>query len=149
VERHLKHLGFCPKPKLYFGLKPDNYVLASDPGLKSGAIQHRELTKWRSQFGTSNWGKRGLRIKLFEFTEQGVAMLSGVLHSGHAIKLYWILNKVIRLIFYRTALFLLRLRWNDKVYLVARSGEKINLIFFFLTLAEKHDFIQQQTLLPY
>ncbi len=38
----------------------------------------------RSQFVTSNWG--GRRYPPFVFTEQGVAMLSGVLKSKRAIK---------------------------------------------------------------
>jgi tRNA/tmRNA/rRNA uracil-C5-methylase (TrmA/RlmC/RlmD family) len=38
----------------------------------------------KSQFATSSWG--GRRKMPFAFTEQGVAMLSGVLHSERAIK---------------------------------------------------------------
>jgi len=38
----------------------------------------------KCQFGTSSWG--GIRHLPFAFTEQGVAMLSGVLHSERAIK---------------------------------------------------------------
>ena len=37
----------------------------------------------RSQFGTSSWG--GRRTKPYAFTEQGVAMLSGILNSDRAI----------------------------------------------------------------
>ena len=37
----------------------------------------------KSQFGTSSWG--GRRKLPYAFTEQGVAMLSGVLHSERAI----------------------------------------------------------------
>ena len=36
------------------------------------------------QFGTSSWG--GTRKLPYAFTEQGVAMLSGVLHSKRAIQ---------------------------------------------------------------
>jgi len=48
-----------------------------------------QLTKYESenlkfQFGTSNWG--GIRKLPYVFTEQGVAMLSGVLRSNIAIK---------------------------------------------------------------
>jgi len=43
-----------------------------------------ELDDLRCQFGTSKWG--GTRYKPFAFTEQGVAMLSGVLKSERAIK---------------------------------------------------------------
>jgi hypothetical protein len=45
-----------------------------------------ELEHWRSQFGTSNSEKMGLRYALYCFTEQGVAMLSSVLNSERAIK---------------------------------------------------------------
>jgi hypothetical protein len=38
----------------------------------------------KSQFATSSWG--GRRKQPYAFTEQGVAMLSGVLHSERAIK---------------------------------------------------------------
>ncbi len=42
-----------------------------------------EFTNLRSQFGTSNWG--GTRYKPYAFTEQGIAMLSGVINSPKAI----------------------------------------------------------------
>ncbi|MBA3065961.1 ORF6N domain-containing protein [bacterium] len=42
-----------------------------------------ELENWICQFGTSSWG--GTRKLPFAFTEQGVAMLSSVLHSKKAI----------------------------------------------------------------
>ncbi len=44
-----------------------------------------ELINWRYQFGTSNKEKMGLRIPPFAFTENGIAMLSGVLSSDRAI----------------------------------------------------------------
>ncbi|MEE9408138.1 MAG: ORF6N domain-containing protein [Polaribacter sp.] len=44
-----------------------------------------ELQNWRSQFGTSNSDKMGLRYAPMVFTEQGVAMLSSVLKSDRAI----------------------------------------------------------------
>jgi ORF6N domain len=47
----------------------------------------KELKDWRSQFVTSNSADAmGLRHRPFCFTEQGVAMLSSVLHSPVAIK---------------------------------------------------------------
>ena len=49
-------------------------------------MKDKELQNWRSQFGTSNREKMGLRIPPFAFTEQGVAMLSSVLNSEIAIK---------------------------------------------------------------
>ena len=44
-----------------------------------------EFENWRSQFGTSNSEKMGLRFKPYVFTEQGVAMLSSILNSKQAI----------------------------------------------------------------
>ena len=49
-------------------------------------LSKNELSNWRCQFGTSNREKMGIRIPPFAFTEQGVAMLSGVLNSKLAIK---------------------------------------------------------------
>jgi len=43
-----------------------------------------EMSILRSQFVTSRWG--GSRYRPFAFTEQGVAMLSSVLHSEKAIQ---------------------------------------------------------------
>jgi len=48
------------------------------------ALSLKEFDHLRSQFGTSSWG--GRRKLPYAFTEQGVAMLSGVLHSDRAIK---------------------------------------------------------------
>ena len=45
-----------------------------------------EFNNWRSQFVTSNSSdKMGLRYPPFAFTEQGIAMLSGILNSERAI----------------------------------------------------------------
>ncbi len=40
----------------------------------------------RLQFATSNRGRGGRRYLPYDFTEQGVAMLSGVLHSRRAVR---------------------------------------------------------------
>jgi len=48
-------------------------------------LTEKELKNWRSQFVTSNSVKMGLRYLPMAFTEQGVAMLSGVLNSDRAI----------------------------------------------------------------
>lgn len=46
-----------------------------------------EFENWRSQIVTSNpAAKMGLRRRPYAFTEQGVAMLSSVLHSDRAIE---------------------------------------------------------------
>jgi hypothetical protein len=45
-----------------------------------------EFENWKSQFATSNTNiKMGLRKQPYVFTEQGVAMLSSVLHSPQAV----------------------------------------------------------------
>jgi hypothetical protein len=47
-----------------------------------------ELENWRSQFATSNPAlKMGLRRPPYVFTEHGVAMLSSVLNSDHAVQM--------------------------------------------------------------
>lgn len=47
-------------------------------------LTREEFNNLMSQFGTSSWG--GSRKLPMAFTEQGVAMLSGVLHSSKAIQ---------------------------------------------------------------
>ena len=47
-------------------------------------LTETEFEDLRCQFGTSRWG--GRRYLPYAFTEQGVAMLSGVLHSRRAIQ---------------------------------------------------------------
>ena len=47
-----------------------------------------ELINWRLQIATSNsTAKMGLRHRPYAFTEQGVAMLSSVLHSERAVQM--------------------------------------------------------------
>lgn len=46
-------------------------------------LTQQELGNLRSQFVTSSWG--GRRYPPYAFTEQGVAMLSSVLHSDRAV----------------------------------------------------------------
>jgi hypothetical protein len=48
-------------------------------------LTKNELLNWRSQFGTSNSEKKGLRYLPYAFTEKGVAMLSSVVNSSKAI----------------------------------------------------------------
>lgn len=49
-------------------------------------LTKEELADWRSQIATSNSDRMGLRHPPMVFTEQGVAMLSGVLHSPRAVE---------------------------------------------------------------
>jgi hypothetical protein len=46
-------------------------------------LSQAELEDLKSQFVTSSWG--GIRTPPYAFTEQGVAMLSSVLHSRRAV----------------------------------------------------------------
>lgn len=48
-------------------------------------LTRAEATALRSQIATSKSGRGGRRYAPYVFTEQGVAMLSGVLHSDQAI----------------------------------------------------------------
>jgi len=48
-------------------------------------LTKKEFDNWRSQFVTSKSDRMGLRYKPMAFTEQGIAMLSGILHSDRAI----------------------------------------------------------------
>ncbi|HEX7243969.1 MAG TPA: ORF6N domain-containing protein [Solirubrobacterales bacterium] len=48
-------------------------------------LNREEGAALRSQIATSNSGRGGRRYAPYVFTEQGVAMLSGVLHSDRAI----------------------------------------------------------------
>jgi ORF6N domain len=54
---------------------PDDFMFQLTPD---------EFTNLRSQFVTSSWG--GQRYPPFAFTEQGVAMLSGILNSPRAVE---------------------------------------------------------------
>jgi hypothetical protein len=47
-------------------------------------LTYQELINLRRQIGTSSWG--GSRYKPMAFTEQGVAMLSGILNSKRAVQ---------------------------------------------------------------
>src|SRR4051812_15612668 len=49
-------------------------------------LSEEEFRNWKSQIVTSNpSAKMGLRKRPYAFTEQGVAMLSSVLHSERAV----------------------------------------------------------------
>lgn len=50
-------------------------------------LTNEEFSNWRSQIATSIGDKMGLRYAPMAFTEQGVAMLSGVLNSKTAIQI--------------------------------------------------------------
>jgi hypothetical protein len=49
-------------------------------------LTEEEVEALRCHFGTSNTGRGGRRFRPYAFTEQGVAMLSSVLHSRRAVQ---------------------------------------------------------------
>ncbi|MBC8266612.1 MAG: ORF6N domain-containing protein [Flavobacteriales bacterium] len=100
-----------------------------------------ELKNWRLQNGTSNAGERmGLRYTPFCFTEQGVAMLSGVLKSDRAalvnVQIMRAYSKMRKLILTHKDILLEMEELRKKV---GGQDEKIDLIFEYL-----QQFIQQE-----
>ena len=68
---------------------PDNFMFQ---------LTKEEFINWRSQFVTSKNDIIGLRRPPFAFTEYGIAMLSGILHSDIAIKVnIAIINAFVRM----------------------------------------------------
>lgn len=103
-----------------------------------------QLTKAESeilifQIGTSSWG--GRRKLPFAFTEQGVAMLSGVLHSDRAIKV----NIQIMRVFTKVREILMdnmsiRLEIEEIRKKLNNQDKNIELVFNYLDeLIEKHE----------
>lgn len=93
-----------------------------------------ELKNWRSQFASSNSSdKMGLRYAPMVFTEQGVAMLSGVLKSKRAIAVN---IKIIR-IFTKMRNLLsdhlnLQLEVEEIKKKIANNTKNIDLVFSYL-----------------
>jgi hypothetical protein len=93
--------------------------------LEINAVEFENL---RSQFGTSSWG--GIRYQPMAFTEQGVAMLSGILNSVRAIQV----NIAIMRAFVQLRRFLesskeLAQKIEELEKAVSGHDEKIQLIF--------------------
>ncbi len=90
-------------------------------------LTKEELENWRYQFGTSNREKMGLRIPPFAFTEQGVAMLSSVLNSEHAI----LVNISIMRIFTKLrSFFMLEKNLNERIDKLESNTNKMFKIVF-------------------
>ena len=92
-----------------------------------------------SQFGTSSWG--GRRKLPYAFTEQGVAMLSGVLHSERAItvniQIMRVFTKVREIL---TDNLSVRLEIEEIKKHLVNHDKNIELVFSYLDeLIEKHD----------
>ena len=87
------------------------------------ALEKDEIENWKSQIVISNSVKMGMRKPPLVFTEQGVAMLSGILYSEYAIEA----NIKIMRAFVKTRLFLqaeagkvrvIEIKKRDKMFLV-------------------------------
>ncbi len=101
-----------------------------------------ELKNWRCQIGTSNsTDKMGLRYLPYAFTEQGVAMLSSVLHSDKSIEVN---IKIMRLFSKTREAFTdslsLKLEIEDIKKVLSNHSKNIELVFNYLDeLIEKKD----------
>jgi phage regulator Rha-like protein len=101
-------------------------------------LKPQELANWRSQFGTSNREKMGMRYSPFAFTEHGVLMLASVLNSERAVQV----NIQIVRIFNRMREMLITPRdILEKLSLIEQTltdhDDKIILIFEYLRQLEQ------------
>ncbi len=71
----VQHKVFMQAVRRNMGRFPDDFMFQ---------LNRQEWLNLKSQFVTSRWG--GLRKLPYAFTEQGVAMLSSVLHSKQAVQ---------------------------------------------------------------
>ncbi|MDE5419402.1 ORF6N domain-containing protein [Labilibaculum sp. DW002] len=102
-------------------------------------LTKNEFENLKFQFGTSSWG--GTRSLPYAFTEQGVAMLSGILNSDRAI----LVNIQIMRIFTRTRETLtdslsVKLEIDEIKKKLESQDKNIELVFTYLDeLIEKQD----------
>ena len=100
-------------------------------------LTNEEFNNLKFQFGTSSWG--GTRKLPFVFTEQGVAMLSGILNSDRAINV----NIQIMRVFTKIREMLidkleLKLEIDEIKKKLEKQDKSIDLIFTYLdTLIQK------------
>ena len=107
-------------------------------------LTKEELQNWRSQFGTSNREKMGLRIPPFAFTDYGVLMLSSILNSERAIQVNMLIIRVFAkmremLLLHKD--ILLKMEEIEKKYV--DHDDQIMIIFEYLKQFEEAK--QQQT----
>jgi hypothetical protein len=114
-------------------------------------LNEQEFKDWRSQFGTSNEDKMGLRYAPFAFTEEGVSQLSTVLNSERAIKVN---IQIIRLYSKMRRLALTHSEILQKLDILETNDiehdKKIELIFDYLRQLEqeKKQNIEQKQRIP-
>ena len=102
-------------------------------------LTQEEFENLMSQFATSSWG--GLRKLPNAFTEQGVAMLSGVIHSERAIKVnIQIMRVFTRLRKMLTDTLSMKLEIEEIKNILKNQDKNIELVFTYLDeLIEKHE----------
>jgi len=94
-------------------------------------LSNKEFKNLIFQIGTSSWG--GTRKSPLAFTEQGVAMLSGVLHSDSAIQVHVQIMRVftkMRKMLLTHKDLLLKMEQLEKK--VTKQDEKVKLVFEYL-----------------
>ena len=104
-------------------------------------LTQEELQNWRSQFGTSNQDKMGLRYPPFAFTETGVAQLSGILNSERAILIN---NQIMRVFIKMRSMLMdtltLKLDIEEIKKRLTNQDKNIELVFSYLDeLMEKQE----------
>jgi hypothetical protein len=104
-------------------------------------LTQEELQIWRSQFGTSNQERMGLRYPPFAFTETGVAQLSGVLNSEKAILIN---NQIMRVFIKMRSMLMdtltLKLDIEEIKKKLTNQDKNIELVFNYLDeLMEKQE----------
>jgi len=97
-----------------------------------------ELYNWRSQFGTSNREKKGMRILPFAFTEHGILMLASVLNSERAIqvniRIVRIFTKMKEMLYQHTEIIE---KFKQLEFKISEHDDKILLIFEYLRQLEQ------------
>jgi hypothetical protein len=100
-------------------------------------LNREEFNNLRNQFGTSSWG--GIRYPPMAFSEQGVAMLSSVINSNHAISVN---IRIIRVFVKMRELLMVHKDIGDKLRKIEQKlsfhDESINSIFEYLKKLEQN-----------
>lgn len=114
-------------------------------------LTQEEFQLWRSQFGTSNSDKMGLRYPPFAFTETGVAQLSGVLNSERAILIN---NQIIRVFIKMRSMLMdtltLKLDIGEIKKKLEIQDKNIELVFTYLDeLIEKQENLEPREQIGY
>lgn len=94
-------------------------------------LNNQEFTNLKFQIGTSSWG--GKRKRPFVFTEQGVAMLSGILNSDTAIsvniQIMRVFTRIRQMLYDNTEL---RLAIEEIRKKTEKNSKNIDLVFKYL-----------------